>query len=280
MIDRILKSIEKLPAFPATIQKVTDLLHNEDYAVADLVNVIRYDQAIAANILKISNSAYFGVRQKIKTIQDAVVYLGQQQLIRAVQMAGVTRFYKKGSKGYQAQSSDLWEHSVAVALMSQILSRLIRKNEDPALYTAALLHDIGKIIMGEYVYDSFEQIISRVRQGQCSFLEAEEEILGINHAQVGGKVAAHWNFPAEIRDAIAYHHRPDLLTDADKTNAWFVYLSDQACLMYGIDGGVDGLAYKGLEEGMRFFDLRAVDLERCFITLHDELETAKDVIYT
>ncbi|HRR41957.1 MAG TPA: HDOD domain-containing protein [Syntrophales bacterium] len=280
MIDRILKSIEKLPAFPATIQKVTDLLHNEDYAVADLVNVIRYDQAIAANILKISNSAYFGVRQKIKTIQDAVVYLGQQQLIRAVQMAGVTRFYRKGCKGYQAQSSDLWEHSVAVALMSQILSRLIRKREDPALYTAALLHDIGKVIMGEYVYDSFEQIISRVRQGQCSFLEAEEEILGINHAQVGGKVAAHWNFPAEIRDAIAYHHRPDLLTEADKTNAWFVYLSDQACLMYGIDGGVDGLAYKGLEEGMRFFDLRAADLEKCFITLHDELETARDVIYT
>jgi putative nucleotidyltransferase with HDIG domain len=278
MIDGILKSIEKLPAFPATVQKVTELLGDEDYAVADLVNVIRYDQAIAANILKISNSAYFGVRQRIKTIQDAVVYLGQQQLIRAVQTASVTKFYKKGGRGYIAHSRDLWEHSVAVALMSQILSRRIREREDPALYTAALLHDIGKIVMGEYVYDSFEQIINRVKQGQCSFLEAEEEVIGINHAQVGGRVAAHWNFPAEISDAIAYHHRPDLLAKEDKTNTWLVYLSDQTCLMYGIDGGVDGLAYKGLDEVMRYFDLRAVDLEKSFIVLHDELEKAKDMI--
>lgn len=278
MIDSILKSIDKIPAFPATIQKVIDLLHDEDYRVTDVVNVIGYDQAIAANILKISNSAYFGVRQKIRTIHDAVVYLGQQQLIRAVQVSGISRFYKKGGRGYVAQSADLWEHSVAVALMSQILSRKIREREDSALYTAALLHDIGKIIMGEYVYESFDKILLRVKEGHCSFLEAEEEIIGINHAQVGGRVAAHWNFPAETRDAIAYHHRPDLLAEEDKTIAWLVYLSDQVCLMFGIDGGVDGLAYRGLEEVMSFFDLKAIDLEKSFIELHDELEKAKDLV--
>lgn len=84
IIDGILKSIDTIPAFPATIQKVIELLRDEDYAVNDLVNVIKYDQAVTANILKISNSAYFGVRQKIKTIPDAVIYLGQQQLVRAM----------------------------------------------------------------------------------------------------------------------------------------------------------------------------------------------------
>ena len=278
MLDSILKSIEKIPAFPATIQKVVDLLHNEDYLVDDVVNVIRYDQAIAANILKISNSAYFGVRQRIRTIHDAVVYLGQQQLIRAVLMSGVSKFYGKRGKGYVEQSADLWQHSVAVALMSQILSRKVQDKEDAALYTAALLHDIGKVIMGEYVYESFDQILNRVKQKKCSFLDAEEEIIGINHAQVGGRVASHWNFPAETRDAIAYHHRPDQLVKGDRTIAWLVYLSDQACLMFGIDGGVDGLAYKGLDEVMSFFSLRAVDLEKSFIELHDELEKAKDLI--
>jgi putative nucleotidyltransferase with HDIG domain len=278
MIDSILKSIKKIPAFPATIQRVTQLLRNEDYAVADVVNVVKYDQSIAANILKISNSAYFGVHQRINTIHDAVVYLGQQQLVRAVQVAGISKFYKKTGKGYVAQSRDLWEHSVAVALMSQILSRRIQGKEDSVLYTAALLHDIGKIIMGEYVYEAFQQIFDQVKTKQCSFLEAEEEVIGINHAELGGRIAAYWNFPVEIRDAIAYHHRPDLLMKEDKTNAWLVYLSDQACLMFGIDGGVDGLAYKGLEEVMHFFDLKAVDLEKSFIVLLDELEKAKDVI--
>lgn len=279
MIDSIIKSIERIPAFPATIQKVTELLRNDDYDVANVANVIKFDQAIAANIMKISNSAYFGARQKISSIQDAVVYLGQQQLIRAVQTAGISKIYGKGGKGYVAQSKDLWEHSVAVALMSQILSRKIYSREDHSLYTAALLHDVGKIVMGVYVNDFFEQIMQRVKNEKCSFLEAEEEILGINHADVGGRIADHWNFPKDIKDAIAYHHRPDLLREQANKNAWMVYLSDQACLMMGIDGGVDALAYKGLEDVMDFFNIRMVDLEKCFIALVSELESAKDLIH-
>jgi putative nucleotidyltransferase with HDIG domain len=278
MIDSILKSIDMIPAFPATILKVAELLRDDDYAVTDVVNVIKYDQAIAANILKISNSAYFSSRQKIKTIHDAVVYLGQQQLIRAVQTAGISKIYKKGGKGYASQSKDFWEHAVAVALMSQIFSRKIQGQDDQILYSAALLHDVGKIIMGEYVNEYFEKIMNRVRSDKCSFLEAEEEVIGINHADLGGRIAAYWNFPSEIRDAIAYHHRPDLLGEKDRTNAWLVYLSDQACLMMGIDGGVDALAYKGLEDVMRYFNLRMVDLEKSFIILLDELEKAKDLI--
>ena len=278
MIDSILKSIEKIPAFPATIQKVIALLRDEDYAVNDVVNVIKLDQAVTANILKISNSAYFGARQKIRTIQDAVIYLGQQQLVRAVQTAGISKYFQKGAKGYVKQSKELWEHSVAVALMSQILSRKLMSREDPVLYTAALLHDVGKIIMGEYVHESYGQISNRVTDLRCSFLEAEEETLGINQAELGGRIADRWNFPAEIRDAIAFHHRPDLLHAVSSDKAWLVYLSDQACLMYGVDGGVDALAYQGLEDVMRYFNMRAIDLEKSLITLHDELAVAKDFI--
>jgi len=278
MIDSIIKAIDKIPAFPETIQKVIELLSNEDYSVNDVANVIKYDQAVTANILKISNSAYFGSRQKIKTVQDAVVYLGQQQLVRAVQTAGISKFFQKSGRGYVTQSRDLWEHSVAVALMSQILSRKLLSKEDPVLYTAALLHDVGKIIMGEYVHESYEQIRARVTDLNCSFLEAEEAVLGINHAELGGRIATHWNFPPEIRDAIAYHHRPDLMMSKSVDNSWLVYLADQACLMYGIDGGVDALAYQGSEDAMRHFHLRAVDLEKSLIMLHDELAVAKDFI--
>jgi len=279
IIDSILKSVDMIPAFPLAIQKVTELLSDKDYAVVDVVNVIKYDQAIAANILKISNSAYFGARQKISTIHDAVVYLGQKQLIRAVQTAGISKIFQKGGKGYASQARDFWEHAVAVALMSQILCRKIQGREDPILYTAALLHDVGKVIMGEYVQDYFQKIIGLVNERKCSFLDAEEELIGINHANLGGRIAEHWNFPPEIRDAIAYHHRPDLLGKEDNTNASLVYLSDQACQMMGLTGGVDALAYTGLEDVMRHFDLRTADLEKSFIVLVDELERAKDLMH-
>ena len=279
MIEKILGSIKQLPAFPVTIQRVTELLRNDDYSVNDVANVIKYDQALAANILKISNSAYFGSRQKIKTIQDAVIQLGQKQLIRAVQTAGVSRYFNKNAKGYGKDAKELWEHSIAVAVMSQILSQQFFNREDAVLYTAALIHDIGKLVMGVYVEESSEKIFQLVAKQGFSFLEAEEEVIGINHAELGGRIADYWRFPLEIRNAIAYHHRPDLLEkEAENNMPSIVYLADQFCLMMGIDGGMDGLAHRGVSEVIKKFRMREVDLEKGMVLLYEELEKANELM--
>ena len=117
VIDRLLKSINTIPAFPETGNKVSQLLTKPDYSVNEVAAVIKYDSAITANILKMANSAYFGPQHKINNIKDAVVYLGQQNLLRIIQTAGVSKYYKKGAAGYFDKKMDLWEHSVAVALM-------------------------------------------------------------------------------------------------------------------------------------------------------------------
>jgi putative nucleotidyltransferase with HDIG domain len=277
MIEKILASIKKLPAFPVTIQRVIELLRNDDYLVQEVAQVIKYDQAIAANVLKISNSAYLGTRQKIRTIPDAIVYLGQRQLIRAVQTAGVSRLFIKGAKSGDGKAKELWEHAVAVAVMSQILCRRLNRREDGALYTAALVHDIGKLIMVEYAPEASEKISRLVSGDGLSFLEAEEEILGINHAELGGRIAEHWNFPAELRDAIAYHHRPDLFDRAHQGDLpFFVFLADQLCLVMGIYGGMDGLAQSDVRKVMKKFGLEEDDLEKSRIVMAEEMEKAKD----
>lgn len=279
MINTILRSIDNIPAFPATVHKVSALLSDDYYSAVEVAEVIKYDQAITANILKMSNSAYFGVGQNIRTIADAVTYLGRRNLILAVQTAGISRFYKKAAKGYVTNASDLWEHSVAVALMSQILSKKIHQQENAVLYTAALLHDVGKVILGEYVYESFRKIMTLVTEQGSSFLEAEEKILGINHGKLGGEIAARWNFPEEIKDAIAYHHRPDLLDNRGENDiVWLVYISDQSCLMMGLGGGADGLAHRWVGEGLKKFKLRSKDIEESFILLAEDLKRAKDMI--
>ena len=159
----------------------------------------------------------------------------RQGLVRAVQTAGVSRYFTNHAKGYGTNAKKLWEHSIAVAVMSQILSRQFYNREDAVLYTAALIHDIGKLVMGEYVVESSEKIFQLVSRQGFSFLEAEEEIIGINHAELGGRIADYWNFPVEIRNAIAYHHRPDLLEQEEENNMpSLVYLADQFCLMMGI----------------------------------------------
>ena len=278
MIERILRSIRHVPAFPMTIQKVTELLRNEDYSVQEVANVIKFDQAITANILRMCNSAYFGVRSRIGTLNDAVIYLGKDNIIRAVQTSGVSRFFKKAAEGYVPRASDLWTHSVSVALMSQILFKRIYQQEQPVLYTAALLHDVGKVILGEYVHKSFDKIMGLVGQEGCSFLEAEEKLFGINHATIGGKIAEQWNFPEEISTAIGFHHRPDLLADHQAIFPWLIYLADQIGSMMGVGGGQDGLAYRAVSEVAQRFQLRDKDIEACMVQLFEDMERARELI--
>ncbi|MBW1926475.1 MAG: HDOD domain-containing protein [Deltaproteobacteria bacterium] len=275
--NKILKSINNLPAFPATIYRVSEVIRDPDFSMVDLVNVIKYDQSITANILRMCNSPYFGIRYNIATLREAVIYLGRKNILHVVYAAGTSRFYKK-VKGYYWGAAKLWEHSIGVALMSQILAKKVYDREAPELFTAGLLHDIGKVVLGEFVHESFQEIMNLVSNHGYSFLEAEEEVIGINHAELGGEIASLWNFPGEIRDAITYHHRPDLMGEGDDSIPWLVYLADQACMMMGIGGGTDGLAYRGLKGVVNKFRLRQRDLEESIVLLLKDLDEAKELL--
>jgi putative nucleotidyltransferase with HDIG domain len=277
VINRILESIDAIPAFPASVGKVAELLSQADYSLSQVADVIQYDSKLSASIVKMANSSYFGSMHESRTINEAVLHLGRKNLLRAIQTFGASQYYKTGSPGYFDQARDLWKHSVAVALMSQILSKKITGDENENLYTAALLHDVGKIVMGEFVRNETEKFSVLVSY-HMSFLEAEELVLGINHADVGGNIAAHWNFSIEIRDAIAFHHRPDLLEKEDKVMPWIINMADEACLMMGIGNSVEGLAQRAVGASLKKFNLRMRDLEKSMVMLSDDLNSARNLI--
>jgi len=137
---------------------------------------------------------------------------------------------------------------------------------------------VGKIIMGEFVRDSLAKISALVSTQRVSFVEAEQFVIGINHAELGGKIAAYWNFPVEIREAISFHHRPDLLEKEEKMMPWIVYMADQACLMLGLGGGIDGLSYRAVDQVLKKFNLRMKDLEMSMVLLTDDLNRARELI--
>ena len=275
--SNIRRSLSRLPAFPATVHKVTALINNPDSSLSELVEVIRLDQAITANILRMCNSAYFGLRRNVDNVNDAIMYLGKQNVVRAVLAAGMSGFFKD-TPGYESEAKDLWEHAVGTALMSQILARKILKCEDPKLFTAALLHDIGKIILGEFVSKKYHEIKNSMSARSCSFLEAEEEVLGLNHAEIGGVITAAWHFPQDIQQAIAYHHRPDRHPATASPMPWLIHLADQGCLIMGIGNGTDGLSYHGLSEAMSRFGFTNKDFEEAMSLLFTELASAQELI--
>jgi putative nucleotidyltransferase with HDIG domain len=273
---RILKSIQTLPPFPATIQKVMALASNPDSSLTELVAVVRLDQAITANILRICNSAYFGLRRPVDNVNDAIMYMGKKNVLRAVMTAGLSRYFRT-QKGYDVKGGDLWEHAVAVALMAQICAAKMSRPDDPRLFTAAILHDIGKMVLGEFVHESWQKIQELVEKQRYSFLEAEEEVIGVNHAELGGEVARIWKFPDEILKAIAFHHRPDLLADND-TVPWIVYLANQVCHIMGIGVGTDALSYRAVGDVAGRLSLKQRDLEDMMAELHLKLQGAKELV--
>lgn len=273
---RILKSIKTLPPFPATIQKVMALANDPDSSLTELVAVVRLDQAITANILRICNSAYFGLRRPVDNVNDAIMHMGKKNVLRAVMASGLSRYFRT-AKGYDVKGGELWEHAVAVALMAQICAARISRPDDSRLFTAAVLHDIGKVVLGEFVQESWRKIQELVESKKHSFLEAEEEVIGVNHAELGGEIALIWKFPDEILKAIAFHHRPDLLADGDAV-PWIVYLSNQVCHSMGIGVGTDALSYRSVGDVAGRFRLKQRDLEIMMAELHLKLQGARELV--
>ena len=276
-IEAIIKSIKKLPPFPNVATKALKILDDPDASVDQLISIIQYDQAITANVLKLCNSAYYGLRRKVRSLREGLVLLGNAELKNIILASTVVKFFHKENKGYDLARGELWRHAVATGIISKIISDRVTESEPPSLFTAALLHDIGKVVLGSFVDRYFEQIIALVTEGNHSFLEAEREMLGIDHAEVGAKVAEAWNFPEDIVQAIRLHHRPEGASDDDPLTP-IIYLANIVTLSMGIGVGRDGLSYRGKEEVMKRYELKAKDLQEIVIDFYDEYNKVQDIL--
>ncbi len=270
IIESILQSATRLPPFPAVIQRVLQLIEDPKSSARNIVEVIQYDQALTANILRVCNSAYFGARRPLYSVQDALVRIGFQQLLEIVLSYGSAFLFSRACRGYDLAEGDLWRHSVACALVSQNLAQKHQREKSSVCFTAALLHDVGKVVLNEYVGTHWTAIHNLVQKEGLSFLEAEREILGIDHAEMGGRISEQWQFPSALVAGIRYHHSPQAAS-ADLGLVSFVYLGDVVAMMTGIGGGADGLAYHGHAEIMKNLGLSKHDVERMVSELQEQL---------
>jgi putative nucleotidyltransferase with HDIG domain len=271
LVEAIIQSVTQLPPFPAVIQRVLQLVEDPKSSARDVVEVIQYDQSITANVLMVCNSAYFGARRPIHSLGEALVRIGFNNLVEIVLTRGTSFLFFQACQGYQLQQGELWRHSVACALLSQILAGRLKQKKSPIQFTATLLHDVGKVVLGAFVKDHFEEIRRLVNEENQSFLEAEKKALGIDHAELGGRIAEGWNFPPDIVAGIRYHHTPFLSSDFHDLVS-LAYLCDVVALMTGIGGGCDGLSYHGHREIMEQYALKEQDLEEVISELESGMK--------
>ena len=188
-IDAIVKQIKQLEPLPQVTNRVMELVQDSRSSMNDLAKIVGFDQALTANILKVCNSAYFGLNKQVESVQQAIVYLGMDQVVDLVLMSGASRNLNAQHKGYDLGAGELWKYSVSSAILARELALKLGADNKQLIFTAALLKDIGKVVLQQFVAESFRDINELVAHQGYSFREAEKEILGIDHAELGGLVA-------------------------------------------------------------------------------------------
>lgn len=238
ILEKVLASAEKLPPFPDVVGKVLPLIQRMA-PVNEIETVIKYDQAITARVLAMSQSPYYAVRQPVRSLRDAIVSLGQRQLIQIITLACSSRYFRGDGSGYDLREGELWQHAVAVALMAELVAQRTGLGDPFAVYTAALLHDIGKTLLSLYVKNYYDAILPLVQNEKLPFVEAERRVFGIDHQSLGATIARRWRFPPGVITAIGYHHYPNEAKDSREIAAT-VYVANRMVSAMGIGCGLDG----------------------------------------
>ena len=207
-LARLIGRTPELKALPATTGQVLELMQDPAASAADVLDVIGKDPALTANLLKLANSAYFGVGRQIGTVRDALVLLGNRTVLNLAFATGMGPVLSGPLAAYRLDSRQLWRHSLAVGLAAARLvaapasERWLREQA----FTAGLVHDIGKMLLNGPLKDQIEPLPPEVQA--TALCAAERDLLGFDHAEAGAALAEAWNFPAGLVSVIARHHAP------------------------------------------------------------------------
>ncbi len=248
--NAILAQIKTVPSMPSVVMELRSYMNDPNVSFDKLSRAIEYDPGLTVNILQLANSAYFGWTRTIKTVKEAVTRLGTNRVFQMVLCMSVAPLVRKPIKGYDTDSEGLWEHSIATAICAeQLVETLDLRNLDEA-FTAGLLHDLGKVVLGTFVEIDDHLIKENVTKNGLSFNEAEQMILGIDHAEVAAELLLSWNLPESVVASARWHHQPHLADEKHRTLIDLIHVADHLCMTYGFGSGKDSGHYR-LDEGAR-----------------------------
>lgn len=278
-LDQIVAQVELLPRLPDTAVRLLRVIGDATSSLDQIVDTIRYDQAMTAEVLRRSNAAAIGAAGRVTSVEDAIRILGTARVLQLVMAAHVQTLLNRAQEGYGLPPGALWAHSVAVAIGSQQLARRQRLRDSSLIFTAGLLHDIGKVVLNEYVGREYAEIVRIVESESLSFCEAEQRVLGFTHPEIGSRLAEKWELPPAIVQCIRYHHDP-LAQDPGEPLVDLVHLADALCLSAGIGGGHDGLLYRVHPGVLERYRLSLRDLECLAAEIVVELRTVQSYFRT
>lgn len=213
-----ISAIKTLPPMPDIYLRIEKLSGDPNATSKDYADILELDPGITARLLRMSNSAFYSFKRKIKTVKDTVTLMGTREILSLVRLACITGNLKS-NPDVEVAVRKIWEHSAACAITAKVLyeNTNICMQEDLAeeLFICGIIHDIGKIVMWNHFPDIYMSFMLNPGVSENPDITEEEHFMGASHADVGRSLAEHWNLPERLHDAIAFHHKPMMRADAD-----------------------------------------------------------------
>jgi HD-like signal output (HDOD) protein len=232
-IRSVVERIQKLPTLPEIGVSILDLAADPEVSMEAMAEAINRDPSLAARVLKVANSPFYGMPRQVDSLQLALVILGLSE-VRNIALGIMILKVIKGLDTHVTYDRDkFWTHSLGCGIAARILSRKLHLRNDGADFIVGLLHDTGKIIIDEYFSEDFLKIHDASMQSHCSMIEAEKRFLGESHERIGGWLAEKWRLPETLCEAIIHHHDLSLpgleRSLIDPRNAALAYLAEAFC---------------------------------------------------
>lgn len=274
----IIDKVKNLPTLPNVIHKVLALVEDEHTSAKELGSMISYDQAISSRLLKVSNSAYYGLMKKVATVQHAIIILGFKEVKSLVLGIMVFDAMKGASSGTALMKEEFWMHSMGSALAGRIICMKVGGTDLESTFTASLLHDIGKLILDAFFTQEYVKVLEKVKVNGVSIVEAEEEVMGFSHADVGGWLCERWRFPSVLTFPISFHHQVEKADKKSMRITSIVHLADILCKRADIGNSGDKKIPPIQLLAQEDLNLKENDLEKIIEELKQEEDKAKSFL--
>ncbi|MDX9703490.1 MAG: HDOD domain-containing protein [Candidatus Auribacterota bacterium] len=216
--EEMIARVDDLPALPSVVNQILTLIEDDTTNASNLERYLRQDQALTARLLRIVNSSFFGVRNKITSIPQAIVMIGYNSLKNLVLAASTSKILEGCFPGYGFKERGLWQHSFMAATWAQTLAKQVgfTAQDSEELFVAGLMHDVGKLVLSSYISLNCKDMITHLIKSNGNIEEAEKNLVGIDHSEIGSRIAQKWNFSSKLSHIIKYHHNVEAACDYQK----------------------------------------------------------------
>lgn len=231
-LGKLLMKVGGLPSLPHITTRILELTDDPDSNPNQICDIICQDQVLASKVLKVVNSAYYGLPRRIATMSEAITILGLQALRTLVVGTSVYKTLGSLQVHRTVRPDQVWQHALACAVSSKIIALELGILQKEHAFMAGLLHDIGKLILASFSCIEYAKALELQQIRGCSLMDAERQILNTTHAEVGKMAAEKWYLPPVLVEPIGYHHNP--LTQVPNSElVMVVHLADIMAMMAG-----------------------------------------------